>query len=74
MFTHKLEFMDAFRSDYNQGADRWSCGLHLWRNIQAGAEERGDWVGNMVMGFAFYDLDGREPALSCFAVQASSVR
>ncbi len=36
-------------------------GLHLWRNLRAGAEGRLEWIGLITQGFAFDDLDGREP-------------
>jgi hypothetical protein len=55
---------------YNQGADRYGSGIHLWRNIKAGAEGRCDWIGCQMEGFAFYDLDGREPSTGCFAVHS----
>jgi hypothetical protein len=53
---------------YNNGLDRWAMGLHLWRNLQAGAEGRLEWIGLITQGFAFDDLDAREPATSAFVV------
>jgi hypothetical protein len=47
---------------YNNGMDRYALGLHLWRNIRAGAEGRLEWIGLITQGFAFDDLDGREPS------------
>jgi hypothetical protein len=53
---------------YNNGLDRWAMGLHLWRGIQAGVEGRLEWIGLITQGFAFDDLDGREPANGAFLV------
>ena len=46
---------------YNNGLDRYAMGLHLWRNLRAGAEGRLEWIGLITQGFAFDNLDGREP-------------
>ncbi len=53
---------------YNNGLDRYAMGLHLWRNLRAGAEGRLEWIGAITQGFAFDNLDGREPANQAFAV------
>lgn len=53
---------------YNNGMDRWAMGIQLWRNIRAGAEGRLEWIGLITQGFAFDDLDGREPANASFLV------
>jgi hypothetical protein len=53
---------------YNNGLDRYSFGLHLWRGIALGAEGRMNWIGMYTQGFAFYNLDGREPSMGCFLV------
>ncbi len=47
---------------YNNGMDRWAMGVHLWRGIRAGVEGRLEWIGLITQGFAFDNLDGREPA------------
>jgi hypothetical protein len=47
---------------YNNGMDRYGMGLHLWRSLRAGAEGRLEWIGNITQGFAYDNLDGREPA------------
>ncbi|HYF50011.1 MAG TPA: carbohydrate binding domain-containing protein [Planctomycetota bacterium] len=51
---------------YNQGSARYYSGLQLWRQIKLGAEGRLDWIGFHTQGFAFNDLDGREPTASQF--------
>ena len=53
---------------YNNGMDRYSLGLHLYRGLRAGTEGRLEWIGLNTQGFAFNDLDGREPALGAFQV------
>jgi hypothetical protein len=53
---------------YNNGLERFDMGLQLWRNIKAGAEGRVEWIGLITQGFAFDNLDGREPANSCWLV------
>jgi hypothetical protein len=55
---------------YNQGRTRYHSGLHLWRSMRYGVEGRIDYAANWVSGFAFHNLDGREPALSSFAVHS----
>ncbi|MFB3891370.1 MAG: hypothetical protein ACE15C_05025 [Phycisphaerae bacterium] len=52
----------------NSGLDRYSIGLQLWRQIQAGVEGRLESQGMLVYGFAFDELDGREPSRNCFGV------
>jgi hypothetical protein len=53
---------------YNSGLDRYGMGLHLWRNLRAGAEGRLEWIGLITQGFAFDDLDGREPSATAWLV------
>ncbi len=53
---------------YNNGLDRYAMGLHLWRNVRAGAEGRLEWIGLITQGFAFDDLDGREPSTVAWMV------
>ncbi|HYE07227.1 MAG TPA: hypothetical protein VEL07_17060 [Planctomycetota bacterium] len=55
---------------YNNGGDRYGNGIHLWRNIRAGAAGRIEWIGVQTEGFAFHDLDGREPSAGCFAAHS----
>jgi hypothetical protein len=53
---------------YNNGMSRYGMGLHLWRSLKLGAEGRLEWIGLITQGFAFNDLDGREPSLSAWVV------
>ncbi len=53
---------------YNNGMDRYHLGVHLWRNLKAGAAGRLEWIGLITQGFAFNNLDGREPSPSAFLV------
>lgn len=53
---------------YNNGMDRYALGLHLWRNLRAGAQGRLEWIGLITQGFAFDNLDGREPANGAWVV------
>lgn len=53
---------------YNNGLDRYAMGLHLWRNLRAGAEGRLEWIGLITQGFAYDDLDGREPSAVSFMI------
>lgn len=53
---------------YNNGLDRVGMGLRLWRSMQLGAAGRLQWIGLFTQGFAFHNLDGREPSRSCFLV------
>jgi hypothetical protein len=55
---------------YNQGSQRCYSGYYLWRQIKLGAEGRLDWIGFNTQGFAFDNLDGREPASANFAVHS----
>lgn len=53
---------------YNNGLSRYGMGLHLWRGIALGAEGRLEWIGLISQGFAFNNLDGREPSPSAWVV------
>jgi hypothetical protein len=53
---------------YNNGLDRYGMGLHLFRNLRAGAEGRLEWIGVLTQGFAFDNLDGRESAPEAWVV------
>ena len=51
---------------YNNGLDRIGLGMRLWQSIKLGAKGRMEWIGLFRQGFAFHNLDGREPSKSCF--------
>ena len=51
--------MDPGRSQRGHSRARH---LQLWRDLRAGAEGRLEWIGLITQGFAFDDLDGREPS------------
>ena len=53
---------------YNNGLNRMGMGLHLWRGMKLGMKGRMEWIGLFTQGFAFNNLDGREPSKSCFMV------
>jgi hypothetical protein len=53
---------------YNNGLHRYGMGLHLWRSLKLGAEGRLEWIGIITQGFAFNNLDGREPSPSAWVV------
>jgi hypothetical protein len=55
---------------YNNDRGRYGWGLHLWRQITLGCEGRLDWIGNFTQGFAFHNLDGREPSYGMFMVHS----
>ncbi|MCW8133410.1 MAG: hypothetical protein KIS92_23910 [Planctomycetota bacterium] len=55
---------------YNNGLDRYGLGLHLWRGFTLGAEGRMQWIGLYTQGFAYHNLDGREPSYPCFFVHS----
>jgi hypothetical protein len=55
---------------YNNGSSRYSTGLHVRRAMHAGAEGRCQYAANNVCGYAFHNLDGRESAISFFAVHS----
>lgn len=53
---------------YNQGTDRYSFGLYQWGEYQRGVKARTQWHLNVLHGYQFFDLDGREPdtAMICY--------
>jgi hypothetical protein len=53
---------------YNRGTDRLSMGSDLFQMIQMGVAGRLEWIGLYTQGFAFDDLDGREPSYGMFVV------
>ena len=46
---------------YNQGTSCWSFGLYQWSEFQKGVAARWQWHTNILHGYQFFDLDGREP-------------
>ena len=53
---------------YNQGTTRRSMGPDLYRQARTGVPGRLEWIGLYTQGFAFHDLDGREPSYGMFVV------
>ena len=53
---------------YNQGRTRYSFGLYQWSEFQHGVKARWQWHLNVLHGYQFFDLDGREPdtAMLCY--------
>ncbi|MGQ9731215.1 MAG: COG1470 family protein [Candidatus Zipacnadales bacterium] len=53
---------------YNQGQTRYSFGLYQWSEYQKGVAARWQWHLNVLHGYQFFDLDGREPdtAMICY--------
>lgn len=53
---------------YNQGRDRYSFGLYQWSEFRKGVRARWQWHLNVLHGYQFFDLDGREPdtAMICY--------
>ena len=53
---------------YNQGRDRYSFGLYQWSEWRKGVAARWQWHLNILHGYQFFDLDGREPdtAMICY--------
>ena len=53
---------------YNQGRTRYSFGLYQWSEFRKGARARWQWHLNVLHGYQFFDLDGREPdtAMLCY--------
>ena len=56
---------------YNQGRTRHSFGLYQWSECQKGVRARWQWHLNILHGYQFFDLDGREPdtAMICYGRQ-----
>lgn len=57
---------------YNQGTSRYSFGLYQWNECQKGVKARWQWHLNILHGYQFFDLDGREPdtAMLCYGRNA----
>jgi hypothetical protein len=53
---------------YNQGRTRYSFGLYQWSEFRRGVRARWQWHLNILHGYQFFDLDGREPdtAMVCY--------
>ena len=53
---------------YNQGRTRYSFGLYQWSEFRKGIRARWQWHLNVLHGYQFFDLDGREPdtAMLCY--------
>ncbi len=53
---------------YNQGRTRYSFGLYQWSEWTKGVRARWQWHLNILHGYQFFDLDGREPdtAMICY--------
>ncbi len=53
---------------YNQGRSRYSFGLYQWSEYRKGVRARWQWHLNILYGYQFFDLDGREPdtAMLCY--------
>jgi len=53
---------------YNQGRTRYSFGLYQWSEYSKGVRARWQWHLNILHGYQFFDLDGREPdtAMICY--------
>jgi len=49
---------------YNQGRSRYSFGLYQWSEFRKGVSARTQWHLNILHGYQFFDLDGREPDTS----------
>ncbi|MBA3708424.1 MAG: hypothetical protein H0W83_06370 [Planctomycetes bacterium] len=64
----KVKAMGKHPWIYNNLRGRYGYGIDLWRQIKLGCEGRVDWIGNYTQGFAFSNLDGREPSSAFFAV------
>jgi hypothetical protein len=53
---------------YNQGRSRYSFGLYQWSEHRRGVKARWQWHLNILHGYQYFDLDGREPdtAMICY--------
>jgi hypothetical protein len=57
---------------YNQGTSRYSFGLYQFSEFRKGVTARTQWHLNVLHGYQFFDLDGREPdtAMICYGRNA----
>ena len=53
---------------YNQDRTRYSFGMYQWSEYRKGVTARTQWHLNVLHGYQFFDLDGREPdtAMICY--------
>ncbi len=56
---------------YNQGRSRYSFGLYQWSEYRKGVTARWQWHLNILHGYQYFDLDGREPdnAMICYGLK-----
>ncbi|HUV38524.1 MAG TPA: hypothetical protein VMY39_02875, partial [Planctomycetota bacterium] len=59
---------------YNQGRDRYSFGLYQWSEFSKGVTARWQWHLNVLHGYQFFDLDGREPDPSMIVYTSKGIR
>jgi len=64
----KIKGLGAHAWVYNNGSDRFTFSVFLWQQMKLGCEGRMEWIGSFVQGFAFHNLDGREPEPGKFFV------
>ncbi len=64
----EAERLDKEIHIYNQGRSRYSFGLYQWSEFRKGVAARWQWHLNILHGYQFFDLDGREPdtAMICY--------
>jgi len=64
----EAERLDKEIHIYNQGRTRYSFGLYQWSEFRKGVKARWQWHLNVLHGYQFFDLDGREPdtAMICY--------
>jgi len=64
----EAEKLDKEVHIYNQGRTRYSFGLYQWSEFRKGVKARWQWHLNVLHGYQFFDLDGREPdtAMICY--------
>jgi hypothetical protein len=59
---------------YNQGRDRYSFGLYQWSEFTKGVKARWQWHLNVLHGYQFFDLDGREPDPAMIVYTSKGIR
>ncbi len=59
---------------YNQGKDRYSFGLYQWSERAKGVRGRYEWISFIRDGYAYFDLDGREPDYSVILFSSTGLR
>ena len=66
--TQEAERLGKSVHIYNQGRSRYSFGLYQWSEFRKGIQARWQWHLNVLHGYQFFDLDGREPdtAMICY--------